>query len=252
MNSTDTRRFGGISRLYGGPAQEALSGARICVVGLGGVGSWCVEALARTGIGQLALIDGDCVAESNVNRQLPALSSTIGLPKADVLAQRVRDINPNAQVCARTEFVSEENFERLVGAGDVIVDAIDSLSAKTALLAWAHAQGRTIITSGGAGGRVDPALITAGDLARAANDALLSKVRASLRKHHGFPRGSERAGQSRPFGIRAVYSTEAARGCAADSGATAGAGFGTAVVVTASMGMRLAAEAIAAILGWTR
>ena len=124
MNSTDTRRFGGISRLYGGPAQEALSCARICVVGLGGVGSWCVEALARTGIGQLTLIDGDCVAESNVNRQLPALSSTIGLPKAEALAQRVRDINPNAQVCARTEFVSEENFERLVGAGDVIVDAI--------------------------------------------------------------------------------------------------------------------------------
>ena len=151
MNSTDIRRFGGICRLYGNTVREKLAAAHVCVIGLGGVGSWCVEALARTGVGRLTLIDGDTVAESNINRQLPALTSTLGLPKAEVLASRAADINPEATVTAVTQFIDEASIERLIPADALIVDAIDSLKIKTALIAWAHQQGRFILVSGGAG-----------------------------------------------------------------------------------------------------
>ena len=249
MNSTDIRRFGGICRLYGNSVREKLAAAHVCVIGLGGVGSWCVEALARTGVGRLTLIDGDIVAESNINRQLPALTSTLGRPKAEVLAARAADINPEATIAAVTQFIDETSMERLIPADALIVDAIDSLKVKTALIAWAHQQGRFILVSGGAGGRTNPALVTAGDLARVTHDALLSKVRAGLRKHYGFPKGNAVPERSRPFGIRAVFSTEDARPCAPDAAVDVGqeAGFGTSIVVTASVGLRLAAEMVNAI-----
>ena len=172
MNSTDIRRFGGICRLYGNSVREKLAAAHVCVIGLGGVGSWCVEALARTGVGRLTLIDGDIVAESNINRQLPALTSTLGRPKAEVLAARAADINPEATIMAVTQFIDETSMDRLIPADALIVDVIDSLKAKTALIAWAHQQGRFILVSGGAGGRTNPALVTAGDLACVTPDAL--------------------------------------------------------------------------------
>lgn len=251
MNSSDLRRFGGINRLYGEAAREKLAQEHVCVVGLGGVGSWCAEALARTGLGRLTLIDGDTVAESNINRQLPALSSTIGRMKAQVLAERFADINPEAKIECITEYISAQNIDRLIPREALIIDAIDSLQAKAHLIAWAREHDRKIIVSGGAGGRVDPSQIQSVDLARVSSDALLSKLRARLRKEHGFPKGAAKPSQTEAFGITAVFSSEAARPCAADAAAAAGAaaGFGTSIVVTASMGLRLASEAIAELLG---
>lgn len=250
MNSSDTRRFGGINRLYGDAARDKLAHAHVCIVGLGGVGSWCAEALARTGIGTLTLIDGDAVALSNVNRQLPALTSTIGRMKAEILAERAADINPEARIHCLTEFVSAQNIDRLIPCGALLVDAIDSMDAKAHLIAWAREHERRIIVSGGAGGRQDPTQIQSADLARVCSDALLSKLRARLRKDYGFPKGSAKPAQTQPFGITAVFSSEPARPCAPDAALTAGisAGFGTSVVVTASMGLRLASEVIAELL----
>ena len=242
MNSSDTRRFGGIARLYSNAGLAAFENAHVCVIGLGGVGSWCAEALSRTSIGKLSLIDMDTVAESNINRQLPATGETIGLAKVDVLAKRFQSINPKAQIAAHKAFVAEDNFDTLIPKDAIIVDAIDSLSSKIALIAWAKARNRTIFVAGGAGGRIDPSRIQSADLALVKNDALLSKVRAGLRKHHGFPMGNNDAKKTKKFGIMAVFSDESGKKCATDAACDVGtqAGFGTAVVVTASLGLRLA------------
>ncbi|MCF0254066.1 MAG: ThiF family adenylyltransferase, partial [Duodenibacillus sp.] len=238
------RRFGGIERLYGRAAALRLASAHVCAVGVGGVGSWCVEALARSGVGALTLVDGDAVAESNCNRQLPAASDTLGLPKAEVLARRIALINPACRARAVTAFVAPGDPGALVPAdADLIVDAIDDIAAKAALLAWARAAGRPVITACGAGGRTDPGAIKAADLAHVQGDALASSLRARLRKAHGFPAAAGR-GKAPPFGIPAVYSDEPARGCAADAAASAGSGFGTAMPVTASLGLRAAALAL--------
>lgn len=251
MNSTDTRRFGGICRLYSKAGFEKLRRAHVCVVGLGGVGSWCAEALARTGVGRLTLIDADTVAESNINRQLPALTSSIGRPKVEILAERFADINPEVELTVRQVFVEAGNFEEVIPADAILVDAIDSLSAKAELIAWAHAARRTIVVSGGAGGRTDPSQITVSDLALVSGDALLAKLRTRLRKEFGFPAGANDPKRTRAFGIAAVYSRQKGRPCAADAIEDAGAdaGFGTAVVVTASVGLRLASEVIGRIVG---
>ncbi|MDO4936333.1 MAG: tRNA threonylcarbamoyladenosine dehydratase [Sutterellaceae bacterium] len=250
MNSSDTRRFGGIARLYSNAGLAAFQNAHVCVIGLGGVGSWCAEALCRTCVGKLTLIDMDTVAESNINRQLPATGATVGLPKVEVLAERFKSINPNVDITTHKAFASKDNFEEIIPADALIVDAIDSLSAKIDLIAWAKANGRTIFVSGGAGGRVDPSRIQTSDLACVKNDALLSKVRAGLRKSHGFPTGSNDPKKTRKFGITAVFSDESGRPCAADAAQDVGAqsGFGTAVVVTASLGLRLANAVLAHIL----
>ena len=251
MNSTDTRRFGGICRLYSKAGFEKLRRAHVCVVGLGGVGSWCAEALARTGVGRLTLIDADTVAESNINRQLPALTSSIGRPKVEILADRFADINPVVELTLRQVFVEARNFEEVIPADAILVDAIDSLSAKAELIAWAHAARRTIVVSGGAGGRTDPSQITVSDLALVSGDALLAKLRTRLRKEFGCPAGANDPKRTRAFGIAAVYSRQKGRPCAADAIEDAGAdaGFGTAVVVTASVGLRLASEVIDRIVG---
>ncbi len=242
MNSKDTRRFGGIARLYGNDAYDALKKAHVCVIGLGGVGSWCAEGLCRTAVGKLTLIDMDTVAESNINRQLPAMSNTLGRPKADVLAERFREINPEVEISVHHAFAEAGNFDTLIPEDAVIVDAIDSLTAKIALIAWAKRKNRTIFVSGGAGGRLNPERIQTNDLALVKNDALLSKVRAELRRHHGFAPGSADPKKTRKFGITAVFSDETARPCAPDAAQDVGisAGFGTAVVVTATLGLRLA------------
>ncbi len=249
MNSSDTRRFGGIERLWGTKGFEAIRNAHVCIVGLGGVGSWCAESLARSAIGYLTLIDGDTVIESNINRQLAALGSTVGKPKALVLAERFTDINPQAKITCIPQFVSEDAPGALIPEDAVIIDAIDQLSVKTALIAWAKANGQTIFVSGGAGGRTDPSKIEAADLALVKNDALLAKVRSKLRKEHSFAAGSADPKKTRKFGIRAVFSKEAARGCSEDSRQEASAGFGTSMPVTAACGLRLAAEALQFIVG---
>lgn len=250
MNSTDTRRFGGIARLYSNTGLAAFEKAHVCVIGLGGVGSWCAEALCRTAVGKLTLIDMDTVSESNINRQLPAMSATIGRAKVEVLADRFHEINPNAEIHVHQCFVDNTNFETVIPEDALIVDAIDSLTAKTDLVAWAKTKGRTIFVSGGAGGRIDPSRIQTADLALVKNDALLSKVRANLRKHHGFPAGNTDPKKTKKFGVTAVFSDETGRPCAADAAADVGAasGFGTAVVVTASLGLRLASVVLDHIL----
>ena len=232
------RRFGGVVRLYGAAGLERLRAAHVAVVGLGGVGSWVVEACARSGVGLLTLIDLDHVAESNINRQSHALDSTLGAAKAEVLRQRVFDINPACVVDAIEDFVDADNVAALLPAGRfaVVVDAVDDVRGKTALIVHCRANGIALITVGGAGGRTDATRVRALDLARTVHEPMLAKVRKTLRTAHGFPRDPKTA-----FGVTAVFSDEPVRGGDASAnreGMTGLAcdGFGSLVSVTAVFG----------------
>ena len=197
-------RFGGIRRLYGARAVERFRTAHVVVVGVGGVGSWAVEALARSGIGKLTLIDLDDVCVSNVNRQLHALDGTIGRPKVEVLAERCRAIQPGIQVVADAAFVTPTNLaERIPQDADHLVDAIDSVLAKAALIAWCKRRKLPITVTGAAGGQTDPTRIRIADLSRTEHDPLLAKVRARLRRDFGFSRNPKRR-----FSVECVYSDE--------------------------------------------
>lgn len=237
------RRFGGVARLYGAAAAAAFARAHAVVVGIGGVGSWAAEALARSGVGALTLIDLDHIAESNTNRQIHALGDAYGRAKVEAMAERIRAIHPGCRVTAIDEFVSAENVAALLPAGaaiDGVLDCIDAVAAKAALLAHCRALGVPAITCGAAGGRTDPTRLRAEDLARIDGDPLLAKTRYRLRRHHGFPAAGSRV---RPFGIVAIGSAEPVRGRAADPAAgLACAGYGSAVTVTAPMGFAAAAE----------
>jgi tRNA A37 threonylcarbamoyladenosine dehydratase len=247
------RRFGGIARLYGAHALARFRGAHVCVVGVGGVGSWAVEALARSAIGQLTLIDLDNVAESNINRQIQALSTTVGQAKIAALAERIALINPYCVVNQIEDFVTPDNLEQMIaGRGyDYVLDAMDSVKAKAALLAYCRARDIALVTIGSAGGKTDPAQIEVRDLARTEQEPLLKKVRKVMRSEYGFPRGEKTR-----FHIDAVFSMErltmpeSGEVCAVDGdergdGDDAGAGitglncagFGSAMVVTATFGM---------------
>jgi tRNA A37 threonylcarbamoyladenosine dehydratase len=199
------QRFGGIERLYGTGVLERLAQAHVCVVGLGGVGSWAVEALARSGVGAITIVDLDDVCVTNINRQLPALDGTIGRPKAEVLAERVRAINPACRVTARIEFFTEGTAGRLLEGErfDYVIDAIDALKNKALLIARCRAAGIRVITCGGAGGRRDATGVRVDDLAFTHRDPLLRYVRKKLRSRHGFSRDVEQ-----PFGVLAVYTQE--------------------------------------------
>ncbi|MEZ5537367.1 MAG: tRNA cyclic N6-threonylcarbamoyladenosine(37) synthase TcdA [Thiolinea sp.] len=198
------RRFGGVARTYGEAALERFMQAHVCIIGTGGVGSWAVEALARSGIGQLTLIDLDNVAESNINRQLPALTSTIGMPKIEVLRQRVADIHPACQVNLVEDFVDTENLAELIHPDfDFVIDCIDNFRIKAALIAHCRRNKIRIITLGGAGGQCDPTKIRLTDLARSQHDPLLSRVRKQLRQEYGFSRNPKRR-----FEVACVWSEE--------------------------------------------
>ncbi len=233
------RRFGGVSRIYGPEGLRRLQGSRVAVVGLGGVGSWTVEALARSGVGALTLIDLDHVSESNINRQSHALDSTQGAAKAVVMARRVLDINPSCVVDAIEDFVDADNAARYLPAGrfGYVVDAIDHVRAKTALIAHCDDQRIPLVTIGGAGGRTDASRVKVGDLAHTLHEPMLAKVRKNLRTHHGFARNPKT-----PFGIAAVFSDQPLRGPLADPvehqeglGLNC-AGYGSLVSVTAVFG----------------
>lgn len=247
------RRFGGVTRLYGDDALPRLAAAHVCVVGVGGVGSWAAEALARSGVGRLTLVDLDHVAESNLNRQVHALDSTLGASKVETMRARIADIWPVCRVQVIEDFVTADNVEALLPRDALVVDAIDAPRAKAAMIACARRRGQPIVVCGGAGGRTDPLRLRRDDLARTRGDALLSAVRARLRREHGFPREP-----GKRFGIDAVYSDEPlARApdpaaCARESlgGAPLGcAGYGSVVTVTAAMGLAAASWAIARLLG---
>ena len=196
-------RFNGVARLYGKAGLQRLEQAHVCVIGLGGVGSWAVEALARSGIGRLTLIDLDEICVTNVNRQLHALAGHVGRPKVEVMAERVRGINPQCAVQPIMEFFTESNAAALVALRpSAVLDAIDSVANKCRLIALCHKNGIPIVTCGGAGGRRLATAVRVSDLAQTTHDRLLQRVREGLRKEHGFPPGQK------PFGIDAVHSAE--------------------------------------------
>lgn len=244
-------RFAGIDRLYGAGAVERLASAHVAVIGVGGVGSWTVEALVRSGVGTLTLIDLDDVCASNTNRQLHALSDTLGRNKVDVLAERARRIAPEVDIRPIADFFTQASADRLWDPDwSAVVDAIDDRRSKALLLARAHAAGTPIVTCGAAGGRTDPALVATEDLARSTSDGLLKRVRKVLRREYGFPDGDD------PWGITAVFSTERPFFPGADGRvATApdretslkldcASGFGTASFVTGTFGFAAASAVV--------
>ena len=235
QDSTEDRRFGGVARLYGPELRERFRNATVVVAGLGGVGSWAAEALARTGIGHLVLVDFDHIAESNTNRQLHALEGQYGKAKVDAMSQRVLQINPEITLTSYDQFLEPENLDRLIPENALVLDATDSVQTKIALSVWAVENNRALVMCGAAGGKSDPTSVRCDDLSRTEQDALLAKVRQGLRQDHGFSRNLKKK-----IGIRAIYSHEPRAGAA--SGGLACSGYGSTVMVTAACGLAAAAE----------
>ncbi len=204
MQQDFNRRFAGVKKLYGEKGLSKINQSHIVVIGVGGVGSWVAEALARNAIGKITMIDMDVVAESNINRQLPALSSTIGQNKIDVMAERISEINSECTVIKIDDFLTKENIADLIAPEcSYVIDCMDDSRVKAALLYWCKRQKIKIITLGGAGGQIDPSLIKISDLSRTKHDPLLSKTRKILRQNYGYSHNIKRR-----FSIPCVYSTE--------------------------------------------
>jgi len=242
------RRFGGLRRLYGEAAYARLRAARVAVVGVGGVGSWAAEALARSGVAGLVLVDLDHVAESNINRQVQALGATLGQAKVQALHARIADIHPGCAVHTVEEFVDERNWPSLLPAPvDVVIDACDQVRAKAVLAAWALRGEVPLVSVGAAGGKRLAQRVEVEDLAEVTHDPLLASLRQRLRREHGAPRRGR-------IGVRCVFSREAVsqpeQACDVD-GTLNCAGYGSSVSVTATFGMVAAGEAIAQRLSQT-
>ena len=257
------RRFGGLRRLYGNAGYERIRSARVAVVGLGGVGSWACEALARSGVAALTLIDMDHVAESNINRQVQAQGATLGQAKALALRDRIADIHPGCEVFAIEEFVDETNWPGVLTQPiDVLIDACDQVRAKLALAGWALQTGTPLVVVGAAGGKRRPQDVQVNDLALVTHDPLLASLRQRLRKQHG-------AARTGPLGVRCVFSVERVaapvQDCGVDGGNDSGTssgtssgdrsgnnrdgslnchGYGSSVTVTATFGLVAANEAL--------
>jgi len=256
------RRFGGVARLYGDTAADRIRAAHVVVIGIGGVGSWAAEALARCGVRRLTLIDMDHVAESNVNRQVHALGSTLGASKIEVMAARIADISPDIRIDLIDDFVTVDNAQAMITPlADVVIDAIDAPRAKAAVIALCAARAQPIIVCGAAGGRVDPLALRRADLTEVRGDPLVASVRARLRREHGFTRD-----KASLFGVEAIWSllppVASGRGVGAvrtvreegEGGAStapgaplACSGYGSTVMVTAAMGLAAAAWAVEAV-----
>lgn len=247
------RRFGGIARLYGEAALARFMNSHVCVIGVGGVGSWAVEALARSAIGYITMIDLDNVAESNINRQIHALTETLGKAKVSALSERIAQINPLCRINEVEDFIAPDNLEVMIGAHrfDYIIDAIDDVRSKAALIAFCKERSFSLITIGSAGGQTDPTKIEIRDLSRTEQEPLLAKVRKRLRAHYGFSRGIKNK-----FGIDAVFSTEPVlppkpeQACDREPSRSGGltglncAGFGSTMAVTASFGLVAASHVL--------
>jgi len=203
LNNDFENRFGGTRRLYGNAAVDLYRRSHVCVIGIGGVGSWVAEALARSAIGEITLIDLDDLCITNVNRQIHALTDTIGASKVQVMADRIRDINPEAVVHEIDDFITVDNLVELISDRfDYVIDAIDSVKEKAALIAFCNRRKIPVITVGGAGGQMDPTQVQVADLSRTEHDPLAAKVRSTLRRHYGFSKSGRR------FAVECVYSTE--------------------------------------------
>lgn len=199
-------RFGGIARLYGVKALRLFSEAHVMIIGIGGVGTWVAEALARSGIGNISLMDLDDVCVTNSNRQIHALTSTVGQSKIKVMAARIKEINPLCQVTEIEDFIGADNLAEYLpaaGAVDFVVDCIDAVKPKAALIAWCKRNKIALVTVGGAGGQLDPTLVSVTDLAKTIQDPLLAKVRNLLRREYNFSKNPQRR-----FGVEAVFSSE--------------------------------------------
>ena len=254
LSDSYLQRFAGVGRLYGHNSLSALAAAHFVVIGIGGVGTWVAEALARSGIGQLTLIDLDDICVSNTNRQLHALQSTLGQPKTAVMAERLRGINPEIKVVEVMDFITRRNVESLLkpGVHHVVIDAADSAHAKSSVIAFCRRHKMQVLTVGSAGGKTDPRLITSADLRLAHMDPLLSKVRNQLRRLHGFSRNTKRR-----FLVEAIYSEQQMVYPADDGGVTStkpfvkggvkldcSGGVGTTSMITGTFGLITASRAI--------
>lgn len=245
-------RFSSLSRVYGDEVVKMLAAVHICVVGIGGVGSWAAEALARSGVGKITLVDADTIARSNANRQIHTLESTLGQSKAGVMQQRILDINPECEVQIIEQYINAENLRDILERGyDCVIDAVDGFKSKTAIIYCCRRNKIPVITTGGAGGLIDPTQIQVSDLSSTWNDPLAAKVRSELRCNHGFTRNKRYT-----FGVPCVYSTEQQRYPVEDGkvgyakpgiaglSLDCNYGYGSSVAVTAVFGFVAASTAI--------
>ena len=232
------RRFGGLARLYGVHGAAHIRQAHVVVVGIGGVGSWAAEALARSGVGRLTLIDLDNVAESNINRQIHALDDTVGMAKVEAMRQRIAHINPDCEVHGIEDFVEPNNWPSILGVTEVdaVIDACDQIKAKTAMAAWAIKHKRLFITVGAAGGKRHAHQVDLDDLAHTSHDPLLAKLRYNLRREHGAARDGKKIGLACVFSREAVAQADASCAVQGD-GSLNCSGYGSVVSVTATFGL---------------
>ena len=257
MRSAHDPRFAGIDRLYGRGSAARLARKHVAVIGVGGVGSWAAEALARSGVGALTLIDADEVCVSNTSRQLHALEGQYGRPKVAVLAERFAAINPTLRMQAQERFATVDTLDAIYASGcDLVLDACDALRVKVALIAGCRRRRLPLVVVGSAGGRTDATRVQVRDLSRTEHDAMLSRIRKQLRQEHGFPRNADRF-----FGVPAVYSLENVRYPQSDgsvcgrrpAGSDAlkldcGAGLGAATHVTGAFAFAAAGKALELLL----
>ena len=242
------RRFGGVERLYGKDALALFKKAHICVIGIGGVGSWAAEALARSAVGHLTLIDLDHIAESNINRQIHALSQTLGKSKVLAMKERILEINPMCQVDTVDDFISNENLEALIKQHfNVVIDAIDQASIKTSLALYALKEKIPLVMTGGAGGRIDPSFIKIADLSLTHGDRLTAKIRHDVKK-------ALQLKESQKVGIDVVFTDEVMikpeEACDTDEALTGlhCGGYGSSVMITATFGFMAASLALKKLL----
>jgi len=249
--SSYEQRFSGTARIYGDLALAKFRESHVCVIGIGGVGSWVAEALARSGIGEITLIDADDICVTNTNRQIHALQSTIGHEKVEAMAQRIIEINPECLVHCETQFINSTNVRDLLSDDmSYVVDAIDSVADKASVIASCKRSKIPVITIGGAGGQWDPTCVSTADLSRTRNDPLAAKVRSKLRREYGFSRSGKR------FCVECVYSTEqlkypqgdgsvsTTKTSSAEGGMDCSTGFGAASVVTTAFAMVASARVL--------
>lgn len=250
-----SRRFAGTKKLYGDTNFSKFENAHVYVIGVGGVGSWVAEGLARTGVGEITLIDMDVLVASNVNRQLPALDSSFGKSKIEAMSERIREINPQIKLNLIDDFLTQDNVKSLLpdretvknlkiaGKSVVILDCVDDMDAKIAIALHCRFNKLKLIMAGGAGGKTDPTAITVSDLKDTYQDPLLARLRQKLRQDFNINRDMKDK-----FGIKCVYSTQppiVEKSC--ETGGLHCGGYGSAVVVTSVVGMVMVSEALGLI-----